>query len=80
MRSLPRESENLENYINKSSRQCLKFENAYEWAEFCFFKYHLKKGKNLFEGIEVTNIKDLVMRFRFKYIYNSIEYPKTLRE
>ena len=80
MRRLPRENENLENYINKSFFQCLKFKNAYEWAEFCFFKYHLKKGKNLFEGIEVTNIKDLVMRFRFKYIYNSIEYPKTIRE
>jgi len=81
MRRLPKESENLENYINKSSRQCLKFKNAYEWAEFCFFKYQLnKKEENLFEGIEVTNIKDLVMRFRFKYIYNLIEYPKTIRE
>ena len=50
-------------------------------AEFCFFKYQLnKKEENLFEGIEVTNIKDLVMRFRFKYIYNLIEYPKTIRE
>ena len=81
MRRLPKESENLENYINKSKSQCLKFKNAYEWAEFCFFKYQVnKKEENLFEGIEVTNIKFLVMRFRFNYIYNLIEYPKTLRK
>ena len=76
LRRLPKESENLENYINKSSRQCLKFKNAYEWAEFCFFKYQLnREEENLFEGIEVTNINGLVKRFRFKYINNLIEYP-----